>query len=359
MGWLYVGLAETNINRKVAEIKARQIELDIASSNFDETLTKYKPQKQVSLTVVELFDRFKDYKQRNLSPKTFAKYTGLHKYVSEFFGNKSVFSVTETLVEKFCDWLSDRLEPVTIRERLAMMQACWIWGMKKKLFPIGAENPWLEIKISLPPRQPPQPFTAEEIHKIMLEFRSSKEIEHYADYVEFKFGVGLRTGEATALLWRHCSADCSKIWIGESASDEKFRKGEKRNKARSIALTPRLQQLLVCRRSPEATPNTAIFTSVEGSLIDAKNFNNRYWKPTLAKLGIEYRRPYTTRHTLISHALDRGMNPVELAQITGHNLRTMYENYVGAVRPPQLPELFTCQVFSEVDFLAGNPDIVE
>ncbi|MCC3459763.1 MAG: DUF3596 domain-containing protein [Oscillatoriales cyanobacterium] len=350
--WLYIGLPESNINRKTAEIKARQIELDIASNNFDETLTKYKPQKQSSIAVTELFDRFKAYKQRNLSPKTLTKYTGLQKHIFDFFGNKFVSGVSETTAEKFKNWLGDRLEPVTVRERIAMMQACWAWGIKKKLLPIGSENPWLDIKVCLPPRQQPQPFTAEEIGKIMREFRSQPEIQHYADYVEFKFGVGLRTGEAAALLWRHCSADCSKIWIGESASDEKSRKGDKRNKARSVALTPRLQQMLVARRSPETAPQSPIFTSVEGSLIDAKNFNNRYWKPTLAKLGIEYRRPYTTRHTLISHALDRGMNPAELAQITGHNLRTMYENYVGAVRPPQLPDLFSVAA----DSPAENPD---
>jgi integrase len=57
-----------------------------------------------------------------------------------------------------------------------MMQACWVWGIKKKLLPIGAENPWLEIKISLPPRQQPQPFTAEEISKIMREFRGQQEL---------------------------------------------------------------------------------------------------------------------------------------------------------------------------------------
>ncbi len=274
--------------------------------------------------------------------------------MSEFFGTKSVSSVSETLAENFRDWLGSRLQPVTVRERIAIMPACWLWAIKKKVISTLTENPWLDIKVSLPPRQQPQPFTAEEIGLIIREFRSASGLSHYVDYVEFKFGVGLRTGEAAALLWKHCSADCSKIWIGESASDEKSRKSEKRNKARSVTLTPRLQQLLLAMQSPETNPNSPIFTSVEGSFIDAKNFNNRYWKPTLAKLGIEYRRPYTTRYTLISHALDIGMNPAELAQITGHNLRTMYENYVGTVRPPQLPELFYFD-----DSQADNSDIAE
>jgi len=36
-------LPDSKVNRTVAEQKARQIELDIASGNFDESLRKYKP----------------------------------------------------------------------------------------------------------------------------------------------------------------------------------------------------------------------------------------------------------------------------------------------------------------------------
>jgi integrase len=60
----------------------------------------------------------------------------------------------------------------------------------------------------------------------------------------------------------------------------------------------------------------------------------------LTLLGIDYRKPYTTRHTLISHALDMNMNPVAVAQLTGHNVETLYENYAGVVNSrPRLPEL--------------------
>lgn len=58
---------------------------------------------------------------------------------------------------------------------------------------------------------------------------------------------------------------------------------------------------------------------------DSKNFCKRYWEPVLGELGIDYRRPYTTRHTLISHGLESGMNPVAVASLTGH-VRTLYEN---------------------------------
>src|SRR4028118_2038119 len=104
-----------------------------------------------------------------------------------------------------------------------MMNACWEWARKKKLV---VENPWAQIS------------------SICRKFRSDSNLIHYADYVEFKLGVGLRTPEAAALLWRHCSAECDRIWIGESLSNGN-RKSTKTNKARTVPLTERLQHILL------------------------------------------------------------------------------------------------------------------
>jgi len=335
--WLYIGLPDTIVNRKVASIKASQIELDMASGNFDPSLVKYKPQKQESISVSELFDRFVEYKRHKIDPDTFVKYTAFQKHVSVFFKNKTSVSVSGSVAEKFRDWLLSELslKPITVRERIVMLNACWEWAQKKKLV---LENPWEEVKVSVPPKQRPEPFTLPEIGSIVQKFRSDPYLKHYADYVEFKFGVGLRTGEAAALLWRHCSAECDRIWIGESLKNGN-RKAAKRNKARTVPLTPRLQQLLLDRRRENWQPDEPIFTSTNGCAIDAKNFSSRYWKPALAELGIDYRKPYNTRHTLISHGLESGMNPVAVAALTGHNVRTLYENYAGLVNQPKLPDL--------------------
>jgi integrase len=107
-------------------------------------------------------------------------------------------------------------------------------------------------------------------------------------------------------------------------------------------------------------PDDPIFTSTNGCAIDAKNFCNRYWKPALVELGIDYRRPYNTRHTLISHGLEAGMNPVAIAALTGHDVRTLYENYAGLVNSPQLPDLLPVfDPVSEADSLVERSDISE
>ncbi|MEG4208195.1 tyrosine-type recombinase/integrase [Microcoleus sp. Pol7_A1] len=110
--------------------------------------------------------------------------------------------------------------------------------------------------------------------------------------MKFKFGVGLRTGEAGALLWRHCSSNCDRIWIGESLSNG-ARNSTKTNKARTVLLTRTLQQLLLSRRQEDWQPDDLIFTTTNGCAIDAQNFSNRYWKPAVAELGLIIRNPIT------------------------------------------------------------------
>jgi integrase len=335
---LSIGLPDTKPNRKAAEIKARTIELDIGSGNFDPSLEKYKAPKQAeSIAAADLFSQFKEYKRRKVEPGTFAKYVSFEKQIAKFFKTKSAIAVSESIAEDFREYLGQKLElePITVRERIALINACCSWGQKKKLI---TENPWADIKVSVPQQQRPQPFTQAEINSIVQKFRSDPKLRHYANYVEFKFGCGRRTGEAAALLWKHCSPECDRIWIGETLKDGS-RKAAKRNKDRTVPLTPQLQQILIERRPPDWEPDASIFTSVEGKAIDAKNFCRRYWKPALAELGIDYRRPYNTRHTLISHGLEAGMNPLAIAALTGYDVRTLYENYAGLVNPPRLPDL--------------------
>lgn len=98
--------------------------------------------------------------------------------------------------------------------------------------------------------------------------------------------------------------------------------------------------MLLSKRPTDHDPDGLVFPSPQGNAIDDCNFRNRAWKTVLTRLEIDYRKPYTTRHSLVSHALDLGLNPVMVAQLTGHDVKTLYENYAGNVNSrPRLPEL--------------------
>ncbi len=120
-----------------------------------------------------------------------------------------------------------------------------------------------------------------------------------------------------------------------------MRKATKTNKARTIPLTPKIQ-LVLARRKPEGVKaDDLVFPAPSGVPINDRLFSRRAWSSVLKQVGVEYRSPYNTRHTFISHCLQNGMNPVVVAQITGHDIQTMYDRYVGCVVDTSiLPDLF-------------------
>jgi len=339
--FLFIGLPDTITNRRVAEAKASQIELDMMSGHFDPTLRAYKLQlpSRSQLSVTGLFKKFIQHKAKTVTSATLDKYRGLLNYLEEFFKGCSVTEVSMAEAEKFTRWYdSQNLSKVVIRERLGLLNACWQWAIEQALV---EANPWIDMpaRIKVPPKQMPKPFTEAEIKSIVEAFKADRYYHHYVNFVEFRFGSGCRTGEIVGLRWKHISEDCSTIWIGEALVKGK-QKATKTNRARYITLTPKLQSMLQGLRQNSSDPEELVFKGPKGAPIDAKNFAQRGWQKILTRLGIDYQRPYNTRHTLISHALDKGMNPVEVAQLTGHDVQTLYRNYAGSVNSrPRLPEI--------------------
>lgn len=351
---LSLGLPDTQESRMLAELKARQIELDAISGNFDTTLTKYKPQslaeKPVNdaqlLTCAELFQQFMEYKAQSLHPRSLDRYKTTLKYLHQFYyredamrkllAAQNAIAIGESHAEQFNAWLKTKNAERARKERLILLNACWNWGKTKG---IVETNPWLDLQkqVESAPKQPPKPFTPEEVKAILAAFKTHPQYKHYADFVEFLFLTGVRTTEAIALRWMHISSGMSSIWLGESIS----RGVHQTNKARSIPLNDRIRLLLQTRQPASYSPDDLIFPSPEGLPIDDRNFRNRAWVKMLELAGVEYRKPSNTRHTFICTCLSAGINPAVVAQITGCDLQSLdrdYAEYIPSVAT--LPDLF-------------------
>ena len=268
------------------------------------------------------------------------KYSATSKHVDEYFRDKAAEAISIDDAYKFIEYLKQHISSRTLKEWVGLLKAAWQWGEKQGII---SQNPWATVikSIRVSPKQPPKPFSKEEIRAIIQAFRSDRYYHCYADYVEFLFSTGCRTAEAIGLRWKHLSDDCSSVWIGESLS-RGTRKSTKNNRARTLTLNPTLQTTLLARRPLNFQPDDLVFTSPTGKPINDCNFRKRAWKIVLTRLEIDYRKPYSTRSTLVSHALDLGMNPVTVAVLTGHNVRTLYESYAGNVNSkPRLPNLLS------------------
>jgi integrase len=329
-----LGLASNPINERVAAAKAKLIEQDLATGHFDPTLAKYRSEQPTvsSLTVVDLFEQFMIGKTPHVYKTTLIKYRGLLTHLKKFFRRKPAKGLSESDAVAFRDWLlkSEGLEPITVRDKLFLMSACWKWAMREKLI---LENPWeaLTASFKVPPKQKTKPFTRDEVKAIVQGFRTDPEYCYYADFVEFFLSIGCRTGEAVALCWHHLSDDCSVVWIGQSVTVDGDRKATKTNVARSFPLPERLQKLLLARRPLGYNPEAPVFPSRrKGNEISTRNFAKRAWTSVLTKLNIDYRRPYTSRHTSASIAIfEYGENPAVVARRLGHDPKTLYKSYLS------------------------------
>jgi len=81
--YISLGLADTVLNRKIAEAKAKLIELDIIYERLDLTLEKYKPQTALSiatpvtplptppkLSLLDLWRKYTDFQKEHLEETT-------------------------------------------------------------------------------------------------------------------------------------------------------------------------------------------------------------------------------------------------------------------------------------------------
>jgi len=66
------------------------------------------------------------------------------------------------------------------------MNACWEWGLKKKLV---VENPWADVHLWVAPKQPPEPFTLTEISANVTKFRSDANLITTPTMWNLNFGV--------------------------------------------------------------------------------------------------------------------------------------------------------------------------
>jgi integrase len=145
---------------------------------------------------------------------------------------------------------------------------------------------------------------------------------YYLPLITFLFRTGCRPSEAIALQWKHISRDFRLIAFEQavlvSEGGLMVRKGLKTQELRKFPANAQLQELLKSIQLKIHEPESLIFPSPEGKFIDFHNFRNRAWMTILAGLPeIRYRKPYQTRHTFITLALENGLDAKDVARLVG------------------------------------------
>ena len=154
------------------------------------------------------------------------------------------------------------------------------------------------------------------------------------DIVRFLFLTGCRLGEAIGLTW-----DCvdlvnrvitikralGKDLASNPNSSRKIFKPTKTGRVRYIPINSDLMDILESVEGNEGY----VFKGHRGGYIGLDSFRQKVWKKVLAGLGIEYRYPYQTRHTVLSKvsashglaAASKLAGHVDLSMVSKHYIR--------------------------------------
>ncbi|MBD2439881.1 site-specific integrase [Nostoc sp. FACHB-110] len=361
--FLTLGLDDTPGNRQIAEAKAKEIEKDIqvnvlVPGTFDYTLNKYRPEyfrlveakcSEYSVNLQEIWKKFIDYKKNISSPSTM-------RFQYKVFSNYVLKLPTQDLDKaiEIRDWVINNIPPESSKRFIVRLNACCNWAVDSKII---NTNPFLGMssKITIPKAQKNDeddinPFTVEERNLILKALRENEfcskysRVKHsyYADYVEFLFLTGCRPSEAIALERNHVTSDfryinfdCAVVLTDKGLAKKA---GLKTQEKRRFPVNQKLKHILerICKGKFN---NDILFPSPQDrTYIDTDNFRKRVWKVVLDGLEIEYRKPYNTRHTFITLALESGLDAKDVARLVGNSPEIIYKHYAGNKRDLFVPE---------------------
>ena len=246
------------------------------------------------------------------------------------FGQQEVGSITREQILHFRSKLAkvpgrkkDTLSPRRINAVMNILRGILYEASDRYQFTC----PFYNIKPLKVPKSDVQPFTLEEVKRLLAAVR-----EDFRDYYTVRFFTGLRTGEIDGLKWKYVDFDRRLILIRETlvAGEEDETKTIESN--RDVQMSQIVFDALQRQKARTGHLGPWVFCNREGQPLDHNNVTKRVWYPLLRYLGLAPRRPYQTRHTAATLWLAAGENPEWIARQMGHTSTEMlfkvYSRYV-------------------------------
>ncbi len=347
--YLSIGLPDSPEGRRLAEMKAREIELDIISDNFDPTLVKYKPQSALSVAspeitpkvtpkLSELWQLYVDARQSGKSPATIRMYG----WVANHLERCPYSSLSDA--QAVFDWFTTNVPTNSAKRIMMHLGACGNWAKKSDIIdlnPFDGMAAEVKVKKSGTEADEVSPFTREERDRLIAAFKVHNYYHYYAPLVEFLFLTGCRPSEAIALQWKHINKTnisfCQAvIYDGKRLT---LKRGLKTQNSRKFPINAQLATLLDSIKPKSKDLEVLVFPSPKNYYIDWHNFSNRAWKTVLKSLPeIEYRNPYQTRHTFCSLCREADIASIQIAKWVGNSPQMIDRIYAKPTDHIQVPQ---------------------
>jgi integrase len=315
-------MAPTPANVKYAHRLAKEIRDKIRHGTF--SMAEYFPASGGGAGVLTLAAQLDTFLGASANAKsTKAAYTSATRFWKAEIGELALralkLSHIKTAIAKRAE-----LSGKTVNNYVSVLREALQLAVDDKILD---DNPADKVPRASWQKEPPDPFTRDEADAIIADFAKHHPGQAH-NLVEWWFFTGVRTGEAFGLQWPNVDLRSQKVTIAEALV-----RGE-----RTTTKTDVVRHVLQNSRAMAALQRQAKHTRMVGTDVwqdpryatawtDERAFRRSFWKPTLKRLGIRYRRPYQMRHTYATMMLMAGMTPAFCAKQLGHSVEMFLRTY--------------------------------
>lgn len=338
---------------KVANAKASQIDLDIMTGNYDETLVKYDARRAAIAvqpttqdeTVLTVWDAYKKASKKSVALTTQKECWSQVDRCLEKVKDVKLFefkNAPDLLAELLNHYSSSTVERVLTDINAACNLAVDMEKIDK--------NPYRKLKRFLPDitakggetERTKQAFTDNDLIVILNAFETNQfhninspyTHSYYYPFIQFCTLTGCRPGEAIAITWDDIKNKENRTWLSINKSySSGILKCTKTGETRLFPVNDELKSVI---NSFPVIPNdnNLIFPSVRRGYIDQSLFSRRYWKPIILKLAsnelIErYLPQYNLRHSYITRLIRLGVDVATVARICGTSPEMIVGHYLS------------------------------
>lgn len=335
------GLADTPQHRRRLQTIIDRMEAEITLGSFD--YAKYFPSSPkaaqfavkhatppVSATPVSPSPMFREFTETWFAERQVewrASYAdtvriSLDLHLLPAFGSRPIAEITKADILAFRGRLVHRpgqggrttLSPSRVNHIMTPLRMILVEAASRHNF----VSPWRGIKPLKEPRTEADPFTLEEVQRILSAVRPD-----FRDYYTVRFLTGMRTGEIDGLRWKNVDFARRQILVREAVVGGKMVLTKTDGSQRAIQMNDLVFEALMAQRAVTGHFGGYVFCNRTGAPLQHRNVTNRVWYPLLRLLRLPERRPYQTRHTAATLWLAAGENPEWIARQLGHTTTEM------------------------------------
>lgn len=224
----------------------------------------------------------------------------------------------------------DGTRPCARRAAALALRAALRWAVAQGLLP---SDPTALARIEAPQRKPIDPYTIEEVERLLTEARRDPQL--YALLLLALMGP-LRQGDCFALVGRDLDFTHNTVDVRATLSDDVnykiIRKAPKTaSSRRKLTMDPEVMAALAA--SPRRGPDDLVFCDANGGPLRRSNFDRRVFHPLLRRAELRSVTFHSLRHSAVSILAAKGVAWTVIQYRGGwKSVRTALEIYAHALR---------------------------